>query len=223
MQTLQDMIDYIYDCLLACNSHTWWCWFNLYTSWLLGSCCSQCVHFHPCLTWAGGPGGDDFHHDIARDIGQQVEAMILEAQRWTARGFGNVGSNIQTYSIHIKVLLIWEVVSRLTIQCDILLCCIVLDISGHVIRLKVGSRLFLGRHVSRPTTSETAYYIIRLRPNPEHHGVLKCIEHVIRYPMPSSDMSWYVPASHDKSKGQARLRDKGWEGDLPQSADSLLL
>ena len=27
-----------------------------------------------------GPAGDDFHHDIARDIGQQVEAMILEAQ-----------------------------------------------------------------------------------------------------------------------------------------------
>ena len=34
----------------------------------------------PAVLPVEGPAGDDFHHDIARDIGQQVEAMILEAQ-----------------------------------------------------------------------------------------------------------------------------------------------
>jgi len=37
-------------------------------------------------------GGDDFHHDIARDIGQQVEAMILEAKHASET---KVGKEIQ--------------------------------------------------------------------------------------------------------------------------------
>ena len=94
---------------------------SIYISLFLGSWChSASISIHVWVTWAAG---DDFHHDIARDIGQQVEAMILEAQQWTARGVGNTEPNNGYKALLIlKSLESWVGWQYGVLYCGIALC-----------------------------------------------------------------------------------------------------
>lgn len=60
-------------------------------------------------------GGGDMHHDIARDIGQQVEVMILDAKRQSETKVGKEIQKIKAKmeAMHQKIKLINERVSRI--------------------------------------------------------------------------------------------------------------